>query len=144
VKRFIITVLVATLLHSVACILIPPFEFGSTRLQCFFYASVSGLVAFPIVFAVLLLPLRAALRRFVPRGTPRTHAILAGITLFILRSALILIRQLSGAPALAFQHGYLSQWIFWSLFVMAITISFFWPFGTQAPIEANPSHDRAV
>jgi hypothetical protein len=82
VKRFIITVLVATLLHAVACILIPPIEFAPTRLDCFYYAFRSGLVAFPIVFAVLLLPLRAGLRRFMPQSTPRCHAIVAGLALF--------------------------------------------------------------
>jgi hypothetical protein len=38
VIRFIITVLVATLLHAVACILLPPFEFAATRPACFFFA----------------------------------------------------------------------------------------------------------
>src|SRR5215510_15955752 len=47
-RRFIITVLIATVLHAVACILAPPFEFGHSRAECFFYAFVSGLMAFPI------------------------------------------------------------------------------------------------
>ena len=50
--RFIISVLVATLLHAVACILVPPFEFAATRPACFFFAFVSGLMAFPILLAV--------------------------------------------------------------------------------------------
>src|SRR5258705_13607131 len=62
-RRFIITVLVATMLHAIGCILAPPFEFGHSRAECFFFAFVSGIVGFSILFAVLLLPLRAGLRR---------------------------------------------------------------------------------
>jgi hypothetical protein len=130
-RRFIITVLVATMLHAVGCILAPPFEFGHTRAECFVYAFISGIVAFSILFAVLLLPLRAGLRRFMPDSAPRTHAIVAGIVLYALRVSIILARQLSGVPSLPFQHGYLAQWIFWSVFIIAITISFFWPFHTH-------------
>src|SRR2546422_7722615 len=99
-RRFIITVLIATMLHAIGCILAPPFEFGHTRAECFFYAFVSGVVGFPILFAVLLLPLRAGLRRFVPCSAPRTHAIIAGMVLYVLRAAIILARQLSGVPSL--------------------------------------------
>src|SRR5689334_7703363 len=70
VKRFVITVVAATVLHAVACILMPPFEFAPTRPACFFYAMVSGLMVFPVIFAVLLLPLGAALPRLAPRATP--------------------------------------------------------------------------
>jgi hypothetical protein len=133
-KRFIITVLVAAILHAVACILIPPFEFASTRTACFFFAFVSGLVAFPIVFAVVLLPLRAALRRFMPRNTPTTQAIVAGIALFGLVALMILPRQLAGVPVQPFQHSYLAKWIFWSVLAVAVNISFFWPFSTRRAI----------
>jgi hypothetical protein len=37
-----ITVLVATILHAAACIIAPPFEFGHNRLECFFFAFLSG------------------------------------------------------------------------------------------------------
>jgi hypothetical protein len=130
-RRFIITVLIATVLHAVACILVPPFEFAATRLACFFWACRSGIVVFPIVFAVLLLPLRAALRWFLSERSQRVHAIVAGFALFIVVAVRILSRQLFGVPAEPFEHGYLCQWIFWLLFVVAITISFFWPFGTR-------------
>src|SRR5688572_18474544 len=53
-KRFIVAVLVATLLHAVACILVPPFEFAPTRSACFFFAVVSGLMVFPVILALLL------------------------------------------------------------------------------------------
>jgi len=138
-KRFIITVLVATMLHAIGCILAPPFEFAHTRPACFFFAFIAGIVGFPIVFAVILLPLRAGLRRFMPHNTQRTHAIVAGIVLYALRAALILVRQLSGVPSQPFQHGYLAQWIFWSIFVIAITIAFFWPFSAQSN---SSNHDR--
>jgi uncharacterized YccA/Bax inhibitor family protein len=137
-KRFVITVLVATLLHAGACILAPPFEFAKTRPACFLYACISGLIGFPVVFALVLVPLRAGLRRIIPEASRQAHAILAGVVLYALRAALILRRQLSGSPALPFQHGYLSQWIFWSVFVVAITISFFWPFDVEAGCKRQP------
>ncbi len=126
-RRFIITVLVATTLHAVACILAPPFEFGHTRAQCFFFAFISGIVGFPILFAVLLLPLRAVLLRLMPHNSPHAQAFVAGTVLYALRASIILERQLSGTPSKPFQHGYLAQWIFWSFFVVTITVSFFWP-----------------
>jgi hypothetical protein len=132
VKRFIITVLVATMLHAIGCILAPPFEFGHGRAECFFLAFVSGIVAFPILFAAVLLPLRAGLRRFMPASTPHVHAFVAFIVLYAARAAIILARQLSGVPSLPFQHGYFAQWIFWSVFVVVITITFFWPFEPRA------------
>ena len=73
-KRFAITVLVATVLHAVACILVPPFEFAPTRPACFFYAFTSGLMTFPFIFALLLLPLRAALRRLMPDRWPHIYS----------------------------------------------------------------------
>src|SRR5947207_6173822 len=136
VLRFIITVLVGTVLHAVACILIPPFEFAPTRLGCFLWALRSGIVVFPILFAVLLLPLRVALHRFMPQSTPRTHAFVAAVVLYILPAVRTLARPLSGVPAEPLEHGYLSEWIFCPVFVFAVAISFFWPFGAQAPINA--------
>jgi len=141
VLRFIITVLVGTILHAVACLLLPPFEFAPTRLECFYGAIRSGLVVFPILFAVLLLPLRVALRRFMPQSTQRTHAIAAAVVLYVLPAVRTLARQLSGVPAEPFEHGYLSQWIFWAVFVFAIAISFFWPFSAPATIQAHSGHE---
>ena len=128
--RFGVTVLVATVLHAVACILVPPFEFADTRPACFFFAFTSGLMAFPVLLAVVLLPLRRGLRRFMPRGTERTHAVAAALVLFALVAALILPRQLAGVPVQPFQHSYLYKWAFWLLFALAVDISFFWPFAT--------------
>src|SRR5262245_20459601 len=99
-KRFIITVLIATMLHAAACIIAPPFEFGHNRAECFFFAFVSGLTAFPIMFAVILLPLRAGVRRFMPHRTQRTHAIAAALVLWSLATAWVVAHVLSGIPSL--------------------------------------------
>src|SRR5215468_8060469 len=140
-RRFIITVLIATVLHATACILVPPFEFAPTRPACFFWACRSGIVVFPIVFAVLLLPLRAGLRRFMPRNTAQTQAVVAAIVLCVVVAVWILARQLSGRPSPPYEHGYLSQWIFWPLFACAIAFSFFWRFDarTTPPTDTAPS-----
>lgn len=127
VRRFIITVLLATILHAVGCILAPPFEFGRNRAECFFFAVLSGIIAFPILLAAVLLPLRAGLRRLMPTSAPLAHALFASIVLIAIRAMITLPRQLSGLPTAPFQHGYLAQWIFWSVFIVAITFTFFWP-----------------
>jgi hypothetical protein len=111
-RRFIITVLIATTLHAIGCILAPPFEFGHSRAECFFFAFISGIVGFPILFATVLLPLRVGLRRFMPISSLRTRAVVAFIVLYAIRASIILARQLSGVPSLPFQHRYLAQWIF--------------------------------
>src|SRR5262252_9437128 len=103
-RRFVITVLIATVLHAVACILVPPFEFGPTRPTCFFWACRSGIAVFPMVFAVLLLPLRAALPWFLPERSPRVHAIVAGFVLLTVVAVRTLSRQLSGVPAEPYEH----------------------------------------
>ena len=129
--RFVITVLVATVLHAVACILVPPFEFAPTRLACFFWACRSGIVVFPIVFVVLLLPLRAGLRLFMPQSTRQIHAVVAAVVLLVVVAVWILARQLSGVPSPPYEHGYLCQWIFWPFFACVVAVSFFWPFSRR-------------
>ena len=131
--RFGVTVLIATVLHAVACILVPPFEFADTRPACFFFAFTSGLMAFPVLLAVVLLPLQGGLRRFMPRGTERTHAVAAALVLVALVAALILPRQLAGVPVKPYQHSYLYKWAFWLLFALAVDLSFFWPFRRLRP-----------
>ena len=86
---------------------------------------------FPILFAVLLLPLRAGLRRLMPASTPHTRAIAAFIVLLAVHASFTLPRQLSGVPAPLYMHGYLANWIFWSVFIAVITLAFFWPFRAQ-------------
>ena len=139
-KRFVITVLIATMLHAIGCILAPPFEFGHSRAECFFFAFISGLMAFPILFAVLLLPLRAGMRRFMPASTPHTHVVVAFIVLLAVRASFTLPRQLSGVPAPPYMHGYLAHWIFWSVFIAVIILAFFWPVRTQTQ---SSSYDHA-
>jgi hypothetical protein len=131
-KRFIITALAAALLHAVACILIPPFEFAPTRPACFFYALVGGLIAFPIILAVLLLPLRAGLRRLVPRATEHTRALLAGLALGAVVVLMILPRQLAGVPVKPYQQSYIHVWTFWLLLALVVNVSFFWPLPERA------------
>ena len=135
-RRFIITVLIATVLHGVACILAPPFEFGHNRAECFFFAFVGGLTAFPIMFAVVLLPLRWGLRRLMPHRMQCARAIVAGLVLLSLATAWVFTH-----PTLPFQHGFGVHWLFWSTVAIAVTISFFWPFGIPS---RSSSYDHAA
>jgi hypothetical protein len=130
--RFVITVVVATLLHAVACILLPPFEFAATRPACFFFAFTGGLMAFPVMLAAVLFPLRGGLRRFMPGGGQRGHAVVAGLVLVALVAAMILPRQLAGVPVKPYQQSYLYKWAFWLLLAVAVDVSYFWPFGLRA------------
>ena len=125
-RRFIITVLIATVLHAVACIIAPPFEFGSNRTECFFFAFVGGLMAFPVMFAIVLLPLHWGVRRLMPQGTQRAQAIVAGLVLQGIAAAWVFKH-----PILPHQHGRFVFWLFWSILGVAVTVSFFWPFGAS-------------
>ena len=124
-RRFIVTVLIATVIHAVALIIAPPFEFGHNRAECFFFGFVAGLMGFPVMFAAVLLPLRWGLRRLLP-GMRRVQAIVAGLMLLGLATAWVFTH-----PTLPFQHGFYVHWLFWSTEAIAGTISFFWPFGTR-------------
>jgi hypothetical protein len=137
-RRFILTVLIAIVLHAVACIIAPPFEFGHNRAECFFFAFVSGLFGFPVMFTVVLLPLRWGLRRFMPHGMQRTQAIVAGLVLLGLAAAWVFTH-----PTLPFQHGFYVHWLFWSTVAIAATISFFWPFGGRTTPPEFCSSGRA-
>ena len=123
-KRFIITVLVATVLHAVACIIAPPFEFGHNRTECFFFAFGGGLFGFSLMFALVLLPLQWGLRRLVPHQLRRTQAVLAGLVLLGLVSAWVFTH-----PTLPHHHGFYVRWLACSILAIAATISFCWPFG---------------
>jgi len=123
-RRFIITVLIATVLHAVASIIAPSFEFGNKRAECFFFAFLGGLFGFPVMFAVVLLPLRWGLRRLMPHRMQRAQAIVAGLVLLGLETAWVFRH-----PTLPFQHGFYIHWLFWSTVAVAVTVSFFWPFG---------------
>jgi hypothetical protein len=123
-RRFIITVLVATILHAIALIIAPPFEFGHNRTECFFFALGGGLFGFSLLFAVVLLPLQWGLRRLVPHHMRRTQAALAGLVLLGLVSAWVFTH-----PTLPHHHGFYVRWLFCALLAIAAAISFFWPFG---------------
>ena len=125
-RRFIITVLIATVLHAVASIIAPPFEFGHNRAECFFFAFLGGLFGFPVMFAVVLLPLRWGLRRLMTHRMQRAQAIVAGLVLLGLETAWVFTH-----PTLPVQHGFYIHWLFWSTVAVSVTVSFFWPFGTN-------------
>jgi len=135
-RRFIITVLVATVLHAVACIIAPPFEFGHNRTECFFFALGGGLFGFSLMFALVLLPLQWGLRRLVPRHMRRTQAVLAGLVLLGLVSAWACTH-----PTLPHHHGFYVRWLAYSILALAATISFFWPFGIGG---RSPRYDDAA
>jgi hypothetical protein len=122
-RRFINTVLVATVLHALGCIIAPPFEFGNNRTECFFFALGGGLFGFTLLFALVLLPLQWGLRRLVPQQMRRTQAVLAGLVLFGLVSAWAFTH-----PTLPHHHGFYVRWLAYAILAIAATISFFWPF----------------
>ena len=125
-RRFIITLLVATVLHAVACIIAPPFEFGHNRTECFFFALVGGLFGFFLIVALVLWPLQWGLRRLLPQMR-RPQAVLAGLVLLGLVAAWVFTHP----NTLPHQHGFYVYWLAWSIFAVAATISLFWPFGTD-------------
>ena len=131
-KRFIITVLIATVLHAVACIIAPPFEFGRNRTECFFFAFVGGLMAFPILFAIVLWPLDWGLRRLMPDGMQRAQAIVAGVVLQSVAAAWVFSH-----PIRPHQHNVYVYWLCWIILGVAVTVSFFWPFGMNRPQNAE-------
>ena len=125
VRRFIITVLVLTVLHAVGLIIAPPFEFGHNRTECFFFGLGGGLWGFSLIAALVLWPLQWGLRRLIPPHMRRTQAVLAGLVLLGLVSAWAFTHP----TILPHQHGFYVRWLAWSIFAIAATISFFWPFG---------------
>ena len=135
-RRFIIAVLVATVLHAVDCSIAPPFEFGHNRAECFFFAFGGGLFGFSLMFAIVLLPLQWGLRRWILHQMRRTRAILAGLVLLGLVSAWVFTH-----PTLPHHHGFYVRWLACSLLAIAAAISFFWPFGNGG---RSPEPDRAA
>jgi hypothetical protein len=97
VKRLIRSVVAGTVFHAVACIISRPLEFGDgSRLHTFFCAFASGLLTFPILFAALLLPLQAMLRRCLPQNAQWVHGIIAGTALLVVTGIWILASFFSG------------------------------------------------
>ena len=142
IKRLVIAVLVATVVHAVACIIKRPFEFGDgSRFNTFIFAFVSGLVAFPVVLPVVLLPLAAGVRHFIPHAGERTHALVAAAVLLASVAELHIVpffRQWEPPPHC---HGFLTHWAFWSFFSVAVAISFFWPLAAPDAMGTDAAHD---
>jgi cytochrome bd-type quinol oxidase subunit 2 len=124
--RFFMTVLVGGLLHGVACIIKPPFEFGKDRPTEFFFATISGVLFTSFLVVALFLPLRAALRRSMPRRAPRIHAIMIAGVMVVVVTALTIGLVLAHHT---FPRGgnYQIWWTFWSIYVVACVLTFFWP-----------------
>src|SRR5262245_48540523 len=122
--RFIITALLGGILHGVGCIIKPPFEFGKDRPTEFFWGVISGFVFTAIFVVVLFLPVRAAMRRFMPRRAPQIHAIMTAAALLVVVTALTIWRLLSHHTFL--RGNYQSFWAFWSIYVVACVFTLFW------------------
>ena len=103
-RRFIITALIATVLHAVACIIAPPFEFDEQSVSfriCFWRAR------FPRLCLRWLLPLRWGCP-LMSQGMQRAQAIVAGSVLLGLAAAWGFTH-----PTFPFQHGLYVHWLFW-------------------------------
>jgi len=137
-KRFIITVLVATMVHAVFLIVAPPYEFGNTHLQCFASAFISGIVVFPILGAVVLVPFRALVRRLMRRTSPRTQTVVVAVVVLGTIAVLNLVLALRDWTPEPHMHGRLGHLIFTLVFPLSVIISFFWPFESiERPMEAR-------
>src|SRR6476469_932020 len=111
-KRFIITVLVATMVHAVFLIVAPPYEFGNTHLQCFASAFISGIVVFPILGAVVLVPFRALVRGLMRRTLPRTQTVVVAALVLSIIAVLNLLLALRHWTPDPHMHGRLGHLIF--------------------------------
>src|SRR5689334_16611387 len=127
-KRFIITVLVATMVHALFLIIAPPYEFGNTRLQCFAGAFISGIVVFPILGAVVLLPFRALVHRLMRRSSPKTQTVVVAAVVLSIIAILNLVLALRHWTPEPHMHGRLGHLIFTLVFPLSVIIAFFWPF----------------
>jgi hypothetical protein len=131
-KRLVLAVLAATVFHAVACIIKRPLEFGDrARLPTFLCAFVSGLISFPFVFAALLLPLRAGLRRYLPRSAQRTRGVVTLLVLLALVAVWIGVPFLHGRELPPYCHGYFWHSLFWFCFVILSVTTFYWPLSAQ-------------
>jgi hypothetical protein len=137
-KRFFITVLVATMVHAVFLVIAPPYEFGNTRLQCFASAFISGIVIFPILGAVVLVPFRAIVRRLMRRTSPRSQTVVVAAIVLSIIAVLNVVLALRNWTPEPHMHGRLGHLIFTLVFPLSVIISFFWPFGNiERPMEAR-------
>lgn len=116
-RRFFITVAVGALVHTVGSFITPQ-EDSLTVI----FAPITGSVFTAIVIAVLLFPFRAALRTFMPLSTQRAHGAMAAAVLLALVTVFSCV-----VPAESILLTRLGFWTFWAFYVVALTLSFFWP-----------------
>ena len=140
-QRFVITILVATLVHAIFLIVAPPYEFGHTRLQCFISAFISGITGFPVLGALILLPSRALVRRLMPQQSQKTQTVvvasvvLSGIAIWYF---ILVKRDWTPPPHM---HGLIGHCTFMFVFSLSVITCFFWPFGQDARrVEARSGH----
>jgi hypothetical protein len=133
-RRFFITVAVGALVYTAGSFITP--QEDSLAIV---FAPIAGSIFTAIVIAVLLLPLRAGLRAFMPQSTQRTYGIIAASVLLALVTAFSLVLSAESLP-----DGRLSFWALWAFYVVALAFSFFWPLATQSKIQAHSVHDHAT
>jgi hypothetical protein len=101
------------------------------------FAPIVGSIFTAIAIVVLLLPLQAGLRTFVPQSTQRTQAIITACVLLALVSAFSLLLSPSSLP-----HARLSFRALWSIYIVALVGSFFWP--CDGSVQTPSAHDRTA
>jgi hypothetical protein len=129
--RFTITVVVGTLFYSAATVVNQILAPGDDNLAAFF-APIAGVIFSATAVTLLLLPLRAVLRRFLPGASQRSHALV---------TASVLIALVTGftfaSPQSTFLTGRLSFWAIWAVYALSITISLFWPLAANGKTEKD-------
>jgi hypothetical protein len=121
-RRFILSALVGAVVYT-GGIALEPFEGGPAIV----FVPITGLIFSAIFLAALFIPMRAAVRRFVPGSTRRFQACVVGGSLLALVAGLaacISPTAISQSrPAFA---------TFWGAYVVALAVSFFWPLTAQS------------
>jgi hypothetical protein len=124
--RFIITVVLGAVFYSAATAIDLVLAPGDDNLAILF-APIVGVIFTAIVVTLLLLPVRAVLRRFRPGASQRSHALVAAALL----CALVTVFSLVGSRT-TFPAGRLSFWALWTCYSLSVTASFCWPLAAQS------------
>ena len=130
-RRFFITVVAGALVYTAGSVITPQEDSLAVV-----FAPIVGSIFTAIAIAVLLLPLRAGLRAFIPQSTPWAHAIVAACVLLALVSASCLLLSPTSLP-----HGRLSFWALWAIYAVALVVSFFCPFAAHSRVQPHSPHD---
>ena len=69
----------------------------------------------------------------MPHRMERAQAIVAGLVGLGLAAAWVFTH-----PTLSIHQGFCVHWLFWSTVAIAVTISFFWPFGETPRLTLRP------